>query len=51
MYKIISDKKLDDAIKHCFSKMDNTPCGKNHAELFNMLLELRDRRTKEQKND
>jgi hypothetical protein len=32
---------LDEAIKHCEDKIDDTPCGKDHLQLRNWLIELK----------
>lgn len=32
---------LDEAIKHCNEKIDNTPCGLEHRQLMDWLLELK----------
>lgn len=32
---------LDEAIEHCQEKIDNTPCGLEHRQLRDWLLELK----------
>ena len=35
---------LDEAIQHCEEKIDNTPCGLEHRQLRDWLLELKKKR-------
>ena len=32
---------LDEAIEHCQEKINNTPCGLEHLQLRNWLIELK----------
>lgn len=32
---------LDEAIEHCKEKVNDSPCGQNHLQLMNWLLELK----------
>ena len=32
---------LDEAIEHCQEKIDNTPCGLEHRQLRDWLIELK----------
>jgi len=35
---------LDEAIEHCKEKINDSPCGQNHLQLMNWLIELKKRR-------
>ena len=32
---------LDEAIEHCKEKVNDSPCGQNHLQLMNWLIELK----------
>jgi len=36
---------LDEAIEHCQEKISNTPCGTEHRQLRDWLIELKERRS------
>lgn len=35
---------LDEAINHCKEKINDSPCGRDHLQLMNWLIELKQRR-------
>ena len=35
---------LEEAIKHCKEKINDSPCGQNNLQLMNWLIELKQRR-------
>ena len=35
---------LDEAIEHCNEKIDSTPCGLEHLQLRDWLIELKEKR-------
>ena len=39
--KIRSNMTLDEAIEHCKEKVNDSPCGQNHLQLMNWLIELK----------
>ncbi len=39
--KICFNMTLDEAIEHCKEKVNDSPCGQNHLQLMNWLIELK----------
>lgn len=40
-YEDMFNMTLDEAIEHCKEKVNDSPCGQNHLQLMNWLIELK----------